>query len=290
MTADEFGRAKSTVSKCFYLILSALQTLYNEVVKAPQPEVVQSEIEDDPRMFPFFRDCLGAIDGTHIAAHVPRSEQVPFSNRKGNITQNVFAACSFDLRITHIHAGWEGSAHDSIVMQHSIAEGRWRVPEGKYYLADAGYSNCDFLLVPYQKVRYHLKEWATSNLRPQDPKELFNKRHATLRNAIERLFGVLKRKWKVLAVAPEISVASQVNIVLAVAAIHNFIISMGYHDDPDFQRFDDEKDEEDEEKTAPLMPGLSRAGTARMNSKRADIAEAMWSDYRVHRIGRGLGL
>jgi hypothetical protein len=35
------------------------------------------------------------------------------------------------------------------------------IPEGHYYLADAGYPNSDLLLVPYRGVRYHLKEWAT---------------------------------------------------------------------------------------------------------------------------------
>jgi len=29
---------------------------------------------------------------------------------------------------------------------------------GRYYLADAGFSTCDALLVPYQKVCYHLAE------------------------------------------------------------------------------------------------------------------------------------
>ena len=33
------------------------------------------------------------------------------------------------------------------------------VPMGKYYLADAGFSHCDALLVPYRGVQYHLAEW-----------------------------------------------------------------------------------------------------------------------------------
>ena len=32
------------------------------------------------------------------------------------------------------------------------------VPKGKYWLADAGYSNSNHLLTPYKGVRYHLKE------------------------------------------------------------------------------------------------------------------------------------
>jgi hypothetical protein len=39
------------------------------------------------------------------------------------------------------------------------------IPDGKYYLADAGFPNCKVLLVPYRGVRYHLNEWARADQR-----------------------------------------------------------------------------------------------------------------------------
>lgn len=44
------------------------------------------------------------------------------------------------------------------------------IPEGKYYLADAGYSNTDFMMIPYPGIRYHLKEKAQAAMRPADKK------------------------------------------------------------------------------------------------------------------------
>lgn len=38
------------------------------------------------------------------------------------------------------------------------------IPNGKYYLADAGFALCDTLLVPYRNVRYHLQEWGGANV------------------------------------------------------------------------------------------------------------------------------
>ena len=32
------------------------------------------EILDDPKLYPFFKDCLGALDGTHILATVPAKD------------------------------------------------------------------------------------------------------------------------------------------------------------------------------------------------------------------------
>jgi len=51
----------------------------------------------------------------------------------------------------------------------------------------------DALLVPYRSVRYHLSEWDRAKEAPRNPKELFNLRHASARNVIEQIFGVLKR-------------------------------------------------------------------------------------------------
>ncbi|KAF6741423.1 hypothetical protein DFP72DRAFT_761799, partial [Ephemerocybe angulata] len=35
----------------------------------------------------------------------------------------------------------------------------FRIPDGKVYLADAGFGICDSLLVPYRGTRYYLAEW-----------------------------------------------------------------------------------------------------------------------------------
>ena len=40
------------------------------------------------------------------------------------------------------------------------------------------------LITPYRGVRYHLKEYGRRG--PENEKELFNLRHASLRNEIER--------------------------------------------------------------------------------------------------------
>ena len=38
------------------------------------------------------------------------------------------------------------------------------IPDGYYYLADAGYPDDDpRLLTPYRGVRYHLAEWSRAN-------------------------------------------------------------------------------------------------------------------------------
>jgi hypothetical protein len=45
--------------------------------------------------------------------------QPTFRGRKG-LTQNVLAAVSFDLRFTYVLAGWEGSAHDVLILADAL--------------------------------------------------------------------------------------------------------------------------------------------------------------------------
>uniref|UniRef100_A0A2N9E4W6 DDE Tnp4 domain-containing protein n=1 Tax=Fagus sylvatica TaxID=28930 RepID=A0A2N9E4W6_FAGSY len=156
-----------------------------------------SDIRNNRRFYPYFKDCIGAIDGTHIRASVPIEIQGRFRGRKDGTTQNVLAAITFDLKFCYVLAGWEGSAHDSRVLDDALHRSRGlKIPEGKYYLGDAGYGNKTGILSPYRKVRYHLQEF--SDHPPENAQELFNLRHSSLRTTIERGFGVLKKRFRVL--------------------------------------------------------------------------------------------
>ncbi|TPX70968.1 hypothetical protein CcCBS67573_g06376 [Chytriomyces confervae] len=68
------------------------------------------------------------------------------------------------MKFQYIHAGWEGSAHDGRVLAHALSTG-FKIPDGRWYLADAGYSLTNQVLVPYRGTRYHLKEWGQANER-----------------------------------------------------------------------------------------------------------------------------
>ena len=72
-------------------------------------------------MFVENQNCVGAIDGTHVRAFVPPKIQGRFRGRKDGTTQNVLAAICFDLKFTYVLAGWEGSAHDSCVLNDAFA-------------------------------------------------------------------------------------------------------------------------------------------------------------------------
>ena len=116
------------------------------------------EIQESPKFYPFFKDALGAIDGTHIRCTSSAAERDQSRNRKGILTQNCLAVCTFDLCFTYFLSSWKGSSHDSMLF-YDARQVDFYILGGRYYLADAGFTSSDVLLVPYRSVRYHLSEW-----------------------------------------------------------------------------------------------------------------------------------
>ena len=96
---------------------------------------------------------------------------------------------------------------------------------GKYYLVDAGYSTRPGFISPFRGVRYHLKEFSART--PSNMKELFNYRHSSLRTSVERAFGSLKSRFKILTSRPFFPFETQVDIVIACCILHNYILQRG---------------------------------------------------------------
>ena len=68
-----------------------------------------------------------------MLARVPTHMQAAFRGRKHNLTQNVMAAVDFDLKFTYVLAGWEGSAHDALILADAIERNDgFTIPEDNY--------------------------------------------------------------------------------------------------------------------------------------------------------------
>ncbi|KAG7588677.1 Harbinger transposase-derived nuclease domain [Arabidopsis suecica] len=235
------------------------------------------------------KNCVGAIDGTHIPATVVGRETSSYRNRKGTISQNVLAVCNFDLEFIYVLSGWEGSAHDSRVLSDALTRrtNNFQVPEGKFYLVDCGFANRLNFLAPFRGVRYHLQEFAGQGRDPETPHELFNLRHASLRNVIERIFGIFKSRFAIFKSAPPFSYTKQAGLVLACAALHNFLRKECRSDEADFpDEVENEGDAVNNEGNAmntneidseePLETQEQDRENA--NMWRKSMAEDMWKD------------
>ncbi|KAK4382575.1 hypothetical protein Sango_2860500 [Sesamum angolense] len=184
----DFIRSGRTVSKYFHVVLHAVCKMHKVLLAKPTPIADDCS---DPR-WKWFKGCLGALDGTFIDVRVPEHEKGRYRTRK------VESGC------------------------HSQPNGL-TVPTGNYYLCDNGYANADGFLTPYRGVRYHLREWDRTAGGPQNKEELFNLKHSSARNVIERTFGLLKVRWGILRSLSFYPIDVQSKIIIACCLLHNFI-------------------------------------------------------------------
>lgn len=106
---------------------------------------------------------------------------------------------------------------------------------------------------------------------------MFNLRHASARNVIERIFGILKRRFRILLIAPEYDLDIQARIPSALCAIHNFDrkhdpMEEVLPEEPDF--FDDDNDGNNGPYPTDDAGEETDAGIMRDR-----IAQEMWDDY-----------
>ncbi|KAI7951580.1 hypothetical protein MJO28_007264 [Puccinia striiformis f. sp. tritici] len=222
---DCFQYSGQTISKVFRHVLELLVQLAPKFFIQPSHETIPHQIQTNPKFSPFFDKCLGALNGVHIPASVPAHKTAPYRNCKGFLSQNVLGVCDFGMRV-----GWEGTAHDARVLRDAWSKD-FKIRQGFFYLADAGYGLSRNILVPYRGTRYHLREQALAGQRPETKEELYNLRHSSLRNVIERCFGVFKRRFKIMTQASEYQLEQQYDLVLACACLHNINVRKnGYYD------------------------------------------------------------
>jgi len=147
------------------LVFFSSYPFYNDNVRLPTGnEPLHPRLAENPKFDPFFKDCLGAGDGTHITSSPSAAEREASRDRKGMVTQNCFAICDFGMKFLYMFPGWDGSTSDS-TMFHDARVTDLPVPRGKYYLADTGFLTSEALLLPFRGVGYHLAEWAHTDLR-----------------------------------------------------------------------------------------------------------------------------
>lgn len=145
---------------------------------------------------------------------------------------------------------------------------------GKYFLADCGFANRPNFLAPFRGVRYHLQDFAGHGRDPENPTELFNLRHASLRNVIERIFGIFKSRFTIFKSAPPFPYKTQVELVLACVALHNFLRKECRSDEFPIEEDDEPSSPSEEEENFQTQDQQRE----KANEWRATIASDMWGD------------
>lgn len=177
-----------------------------------------------------FPNCLGALDGKHVVIRCPYKSGSMFFNYKHTFSVVLMAMAAADYSIIYFDIGCNGRISDGGVFNQSslcraIESNILNIPSPSPLPG----TNIE---VPYVIVaddafalkKYLLKPFAFRN---QDPSEqIFNYRLSRARRVVENVFGILSARFRFLRKTIELSEKNCKICVLAVCALHNWLLSV----------------------------------------------------------------
>ncbi|KAK6139941.1 hypothetical protein DH2020_026317 [Rehmannia glutinosa] len=113
--AERFQRSPETISRHVHIVVEALCRMAPDYITPPDFTNVPDFITNNNQLYPFFKDCVGAIDGTIIPAWVPSLKHGTYRSRKGTLARMYLQSCDFNLNFTFVLAGSRRSLADIVI-------------------------------------------------------------------------------------------------------------------------------------------------------------------------------
>ena len=216
---------KSTVVEAVQDVVNALFDLRNIYIKFPRTAA------ETALSIQTFRDnthselvnVAGAIDGTHIQIIAPRENAVDYFSRYQQHDMIVQGVVDGRGKFIDAVVGFPGSAHDARVLRYSDlyveAEAGAILQEPRihiggtdirpYLVGDSAYPQAPWLIKPFPEGT-RVNEEIT-----------FNKELSTARVVVERAFGILKNRWRILIKRLDSSLQFAIKTTIACIVLHN---------------------------------------------------------------------
>ncbi|XP_001951909.1 putative nuclease HARBI1 [Acyrthosiphon pisum] len=189
---DHIQVHKSTVYRVIKTVSTEIARLRPHFIEFPSTVAEQRRVQLGFFRLHQFPRVIGALDCTHIRIQSPKSDiGEQFRNRKG----------------------WPGSVHDSTIFDNSLIRAKFENNEfgNTFLLGDGGYPCRNYHLTPLLNPR-------------TEAERKYQKAQIGSRNVVEGLFGVLKRRFPVLAVGIRTKLSTTMATIVATAVLYNFLL------------------------------------------------------------------
>ena len=202
-----------------------VELLGKELIKFPrEEEEIKKTMKSFERKFGF-PQVLGCIDGTHIPIGRPKENSHDYFCYKMKISLNVQAICDADGLFIDVDCRWPGSLHDARVFKCSAVSklfSEQKLPSTTSRILIPGENPVPPILIgepAYPLLPNVMKEYPNTMSNKQ---VMFNEMLRSTRNIIERAFGKLKGRWRILNRPLDIDIDFAPTIIMSCFILHNY--------------------------------------------------------------------
>ncbi|XP_049769195.1 uncharacterized protein LOC126106842 [Schistocerca cancellata] len=221
--------AQPTISKVVVDVCTAIcNTLKDQYLKAPATEEEWEKIAKEFDELWQFPNCIGAMDGKHIAFAQPRTAGSAYFSYKKFHSIVLLAIVDARYRFSLIDIGCnarvcDGGVYASSLISNALQENWLKIPQQKSLPG----TNIEVPCVVLADDAFHLKPHIMKPYRDcqhQKPKQIFNYRLSRGRRVVENAFGILANRFRVLLSTIRLPVQKVELIVQTLCILHNYLI------------------------------------------------------------------
>ena len=184
----------------------------------PSPSTMKKYAQEfeDLQQIPY---VVGAVDGSHIPIIAPRLHAADYYNRKGFHSVLLQGVVSAKCIFWDFDIGWAGSMHDANLWARSEI-GQF-CESGKLHpyalVGDAAYPCRPWMMAPFKGSKDGLSR----------EEYHWNYVQSSTRMCVERAFGMLKGRWRILLKRIDVQLKNVPNLVATCLVLHNMCIIFG---------------------------------------------------------------
>ncbi|XP_065301479.1 uncharacterized protein [Dermacentor albipictus] len=212
-----------------------------------------------------FPNCLGAVDGKHVAIVAPRNSGSLYYNYKGTFSVVLMAVVDSNYKYILIDVGAEGRHSDGGIFQNStfgraLLQDRLPVPTCARLPGTTG------TIAPFTFIGDEAFQLRTNFMRPfpakqlNDARRVFNYRLSRARRCVENAFGITAARWRILLRTIPLKPENVDFVIKAACILHNFLTILN----ADVHHFTDREDS-----FGNVVPGHWRQGMPRDGSEQS---------------------
>ncbi|XP_072143454.1 uncharacterized protein [Dermacentor andersoni] len=212
-----------------------------------------------------FPNCLGAVDGKHVAIVAPRNSGSLYYNYKGTFSVVLMAVVDSNYKYILIDVGAEGRHSDGGIFQNSTF-GRALLQDRLSVPACARLPGTTGTIAPFTFIGDEAFQLRTDFMHPfpakqlNDARRVFNYQLSRARRCVENAFGITAARWRILLRTIPLKPENVDFVIEAAGILYNFLTILN----ADVHHFTDSEDS-----FGNVVPGHWRQGMPRDGSEQS---------------------